>query len=66
MKSRLLNCNHNQLIGRSFIPNVSSYSFAFLSNGNDKALAVAFMVKFLLNGKEAVSKVDYKRRGPLI
>ncbi|WP_243465113.1 hypothetical protein [Photorhabdus temperata] len=24
------------------------------------------MVKFLLNGKEAVSKVDYKRRGPLI
>nr|NHB98845.1 hypothetical protein [Photorhabdus stackebrandtii] len=30
------------------------------------ALAVAFMVKFLLNGKEAVSKVDYQRRGPLI
>ncbi|KGM27950.1 hypothetical protein KS18_11100 [Photorhabdus luminescens] len=50
----------------SFIPNVSSYSFAFLSSGNDKALAVAFMVKFLLNGKEAVSKVDYKRRGSLI
>ncbi|PQQ22012.1 hypothetical protein, partial [Photorhabdus hindustanensis] len=40
--------------------------FAFLSSGNDKALAVAFMVKFLLNGKEAVSKVDYKRREPLI
>ncbi|NHB97683.1 hypothetical protein [Photorhabdus stackebrandtii] len=57
---------NNQLIGRGFIPNVSSYSFAFLSSGNDKALAVAFMVKFLLNGKEAVSKVDYKRRGPLI
>ncbi|OCA55754.1 hypothetical protein [Photorhabdus namnaonensis] len=57
---------NNQLIGRGFIPNVSSYSFAFLSNGNDKALAVAFMVKFLLNGKEAVSKVDYKRREPLI
>ncbi|MBS9441562.1 hypothetical protein [Photorhabdus heterorhabditis] len=56
----------NQLIGRGFIPNVSSYTFALLSNGNDKALAVAFMVKFLLNGKEAVSKVDYKRRGPLI
>ncbi|PQQ22205.1 hypothetical protein [Photorhabdus hindustanensis] len=57
---------NNQLIGRGFIPNVSSYSFAFLSSGNDKALAVAFMVKFLLNGKEAVSKVDYKRREPLI
>ncbi|KOY62270.1 hypothetical protein AM629_09645, partial [Photorhabdus heterorhabditis] len=57
---------NNQLIGRGFIPNVSSYTFAFLSSGNDKALAVAFMVKFLLNGKEAVSKVDYKRRGPLI
>ncbi|KAA1188017.1 hypothetical protein [Photorhabdus heterorhabditis] len=57
---------NNQLIGRGFIPNVSSYSFAFLSSGNDKGLAVAFMVKFLLNGKEAVSKVDYKRRGPLI
>ncbi|TDB42044.1 hypothetical protein [Photorhabdus khanii] len=57
---------NNQLIGRGFIPNVSSYSFAFLSSGNDKALAVAFMVKFLLNGKEAVSKVDYQRRGPLI
>ncbi|MBS9430921.1 hypothetical protein [Photorhabdus akhurstii] len=57
---------NNQLIGRGFIPNVSSYSFAFLSSGNDKALAVAFMVKFLLNGKEAVSKVDYKRRGSLI
>ncbi|MBS9431469.1 hypothetical protein [Photorhabdus hainanensis] len=57
---------NNQLIGRGFIPNVSSYTFAFLSSGNDKALAVAFMVKFLLNGKEAVSKVDYKRREPLI
>ncbi|MBS9430920.1 hypothetical protein [Photorhabdus akhurstii] len=57
---------NNQLIGRGFIPNVSSYTFAFLSSGNDKALAVAFMVKFLLNGKEAVSKVDYKRRGSLI
>ncbi|EQB97885.1 hypothetical protein QPK14_07665 [Photorhabdus temperata subsp. temperata] len=57
---------NNQLIGRGFIPNVSSYTFALLSSGNDKALAVAFMVKFLLNGKEAVSKVDYKRRGPLI
>ncbi|MCC8457582.1 hypothetical protein [Photorhabdus aegyptia] len=57
---------NNQLIGRGFIPNVSSYSFAFLSSGNDKGLAVAFMVKFLLNGKEAVSKVDYKRREPLI
>ncbi|MBS9431472.1 hypothetical protein [Photorhabdus hainanensis] len=57
---------NNQLIGRGFIPNVSSYSFAFLSSGNDKALAVAFMVKFLLNGKEAVSKVDYKRREPII
>ncbi|MBS9431474.1 hypothetical protein [Photorhabdus hainanensis] len=57
---------NNQLIGRGFIPNVSNYSFAFLSSGNDKALAVAFMVKFLLNGKEAVSKVDYKRREPLI
>ncbi|MBS9431466.1 hypothetical protein [Photorhabdus hainanensis] len=57
---------NNQLIGRGFIPNVSSYSFAFLSSGNDKALAVAFMVKFLLNGKEAVSKVDYKRRESLI
>ncbi|WP_391528075.1 hypothetical protein [Photorhabdus akhurstii] len=57
---------NNQLIGRGFIPNVSSYTFAFLSSGNDKALAVAFMVKFLLNGKEAVSKVDYKRRAPLI
>ncbi|MBS9441561.1 hypothetical protein [Photorhabdus heterorhabditis] len=57
---------NNNLIERVFIPNVSSYTFAFLSSGNDKALAVAFMVKFLLNGKEAVSKVDYKRRGPLI
>ncbi|MCT8349904.1 hypothetical protein LGZ99_22560 [Photorhabdus temperata] len=57
---------NNNLIGRGFIPNVSSYTFALLSSGNDKALAVAFMVKFLLNGKEAVSKVDYKRRGPLI
>ncbi|MBS9436097.1 hypothetical protein EAE91_02555 [Photorhabdus noenieputensis] len=57
---------NNNLIGRGFIPNVSSYTFAFLSSGNDKALAVAFMVKFLLNGKEAVSKVDYKRREPLI
>ncbi|MBS9429836.1 hypothetical protein [Photorhabdus akhurstii] len=57
---------NNQLIGRGFIPNVSSYSFAFLSSGNDKGLALAFMVKFLLNGKEAVSKVDYKRREPLI
>ncbi|WP_131817493.1 hypothetical protein [Photorhabdus namnaonensis] len=57
---------NNKLIGRGFIPNVSSYSFAFLSSGNDKGLAVAFMVKFLLNGKEAVSKVDYKRREPLI
>ncbi|MCW7547291.1 hypothetical protein OO184_04865 [Photorhabdus sp. APURE] len=57
---------NNNLIGRGFIPNVSSYSFAFLSSGNDKGLAVAFMVKFLLNGKEAVSKVDYKRREPLI
>ncbi|PQQ34695.1 hypothetical protein C6H65_24210 [Photorhabdus luminescens] len=57
---------NNNLVGRGFIPNVSSYSFAFLSSGNDKALAVAFMVKFLLNGKEAVSKVDYKRREPLI
>ncbi|MBS9436471.1 hypothetical protein EAE91_04575 [Photorhabdus noenieputensis] len=57
---------NNNLIGRGFIPNVSSYSFAFLSSGNDKALAVAFMVKFLLNGKEEVSKVDYKRREPLI
>ncbi|MBS9424685.1 hypothetical protein [Photorhabdus caribbeanensis] len=57
---------NNQLIGRGFIPNVSSYTFAFLSSGNDKALAVAFMVKFLLNGKEAVSKVDYKRRESLI
>ncbi|WP_445375835.1 hypothetical protein ACSLVK_11160 [Photorhabdus tasmaniensis] len=57
---------NNQLIGRGFIPNVTSYTFAALSSGNDKALAVAFMVKFLLNGKEAVSKVDYKRRGPLI
>ncbi|MCT8345491.1 hypothetical protein LG003_22330 [Photorhabdus kleinii] len=57
---------NNNLIGRGFIPNVSSYSFAFLSSGNDKALAVAFMVKFLLNSKEAVSKVDYKRREPLI
>ncbi|MEK9497868.1 hypothetical protein V2H77_15625 [Photorhabdus sp. P32] len=57
---------NNNLIGRGFIPNVSSYSFAFLSSGSDKALAVAFMVKFLLNGKEAVSKVDYKRREPLI
>ncbi|MCT8342747.1 hypothetical protein LG003_07660 [Photorhabdus kleinii] len=57
---------NNNLIGRGFIPNVSSYSFAFLSSGNDKGLALAFMVKFLLNGKEAVSKVDYKRREPLI
>ncbi|MCW7547287.1 hypothetical protein OO184_04845 [Photorhabdus sp. APURE] len=57
---------NNNLIGRGFIPNVSSYSFAFLSSGNDKGLATAFMVKFLLNGKEAVSKVDYKRREPLI
>ncbi|KGM28452.1 hypothetical protein KS18_08425 [Photorhabdus luminescens] len=57
---------NNNLVGRGFIPNVSSYTFAFLSSGNDKALAVAFMVKFLLNGKEAVSKVDYKRREPLI
>ncbi|PQQ29938.1 hypothetical protein [Photorhabdus hindustanensis] len=57
---------NNNLVGRGFIPNVSSYTFAFLSSGNDKALAVAFMVKFLLNGKEAVSKVDYKRRDPLI
>ncbi|QXF35796.1 hypothetical protein CE143_23335 [Photorhabdus luminescens] len=57
---------NNNLVGRGFIPNVSSYSFAFLSSGNDKALAVAFMVKFLLNGKETVSKVDYKRREPLI
>ncbi|PQQ29502.1 hypothetical protein C6H64_12775 [Photorhabdus luminescens] len=57
---------NNNLVGRGFIPNVSSYSFAFLSSGNDKGLAVAFMVKFLLNGKEAVSKVDYKRREPLI
>ncbi|WP_391529810.1 hypothetical protein [Photorhabdus akhurstii] len=57
---------NNNLIERVFIPNVSSYTFAFLSSGNDKALAVAFMVKFLLNGKEAVSKVDYKRREPLI
>ncbi len=57
---------NNQLIGRGFIPNVSSYSFAFLSSGNDKGLALAFIVKFLLNGKEAVSKVDYKRREPLI
>ncbi|MGV7962583.1 hypothetical protein QPK13_16220 [Photorhabdus tasmaniensis] len=57
---------NNQLIGRGFIPNVTSYTFAALSSGNDKALAAAFMVKFLLNGKEAVSKVDYKRRGPLI
>ncbi|MBS9436472.1 hypothetical protein EAE91_04580 [Photorhabdus noenieputensis] len=57
---------NNNLIERVFIPNVSSYTFAFLSSGNDKALAVAFMVKFLLNGKEAVSKVDYKRRGSLI
>ncbi|KGM27944.1 hypothetical protein KS18_11070 [Photorhabdus luminescens] len=57
---------NNQLIGRGFIPNVSSYSFAFLSSGNDKGLALAFMVKFLLNGKEAVSKVDYKRHEPLI
>ncbi|MCW7547288.1 hypothetical protein OO184_04850 [Photorhabdus sp. APURE] len=57
---------NNNLIGRGFIPNITSYTFAALSNGNDKALAVAFMVKFLLNGKEAVSKVDYKRRGPLI
>ncbi|TDB49095.1 hypothetical protein [Photorhabdus luminescens] len=57
---------NNNLIGRGFIPNVSSYSFAFLSSGNDKGLAVAFMVKFLLKGKEAVSKVDYKRREPLI
>ncbi|MFD0708654.1 hypothetical protein [Photorhabdus akhurstii] len=57
---------NNNLVGRGFIPNVNSYSFAFLSSGNDKALAVAFMVKFLLNGKEAVSKVDYKRHEPLI
>ncbi|MBS9424682.1 hypothetical protein [Photorhabdus caribbeanensis] len=57
---------NNQLIGRGFIPNVSSYTFAFLSSGNDKGLALAFMVKFLLNGKEVVSKVDYKRREPLI
>ncbi|MBS9431467.1 hypothetical protein [Photorhabdus hainanensis] len=57
---------NNNLVGRGFIPNVSSYSFAFLSSGNDKGLALAFMVKFLLNGKEAVSKVDYKRREPLI
>ncbi|MBS9431473.1 hypothetical protein [Photorhabdus hainanensis] len=57
---------NNNLIERVFIPNVSSYTFAFLSSGNDKGLAVAFMVKFLLNGKEAVSKVDYKRREPLI
>ncbi|MBS9431871.1 hypothetical protein [Photorhabdus hainanensis] len=57
---------NNNLVGRGFIPNVSSYSFAFLSSGNDKVLAVAFMVKFLLNGKEAVSKVNYKRREPLI
>ncbi|MEK9496035.1 hypothetical protein V2H77_06145 [Photorhabdus sp. P32] len=57
---------NNNLTGRGFIPNVSSYSFAFLSSGNDKGLAVAFMVKFLLKGKEAVSKVDYKRREPLI
>ncbi|MDB6370329.1 hypothetical protein PH242_22450 [Photorhabdus bodei] len=57
---------NNNLIERVFIPNVSSYTFAFLSSGNDKALAVAFMVKFLLNGKEAVSKVDYKRRESLI
>ncbi|MBS9436098.1 hypothetical protein EAE91_02560 [Photorhabdus noenieputensis] len=57
---------NNNLIERVFIPNVSSYTFAFLSSGNDKALAVAFMVKFLLNGKEVVSKVDYKRREPLI
>ncbi|MCW7547292.1 hypothetical protein OO184_04870 [Photorhabdus sp. APURE] len=47
---------NNNLIGRGFIPNVSSYSFAFLSSGNDKALAVAFMVKFLLKGKEASAK----------
>ncbi len=57
---------NNNLIERVFIPNVSSYTFAFLSSGNDKGLALAFMVKFLLNGKEAVSKVDYKRREPLI
>ncbi|MEK9497864.1 hypothetical protein V2H77_15605 [Photorhabdus sp. P32] len=57
---------NNNLIGRGFIPNITSYTFAALSNGNDKGLAVAFMVKFLLNGKEAVSKVDYKRREPLI
>ncbi|QXF35114.1 hypothetical protein CE143_19510 [Photorhabdus luminescens] len=57
---------NNNLIERVFIPNVSSYTFAFLSSGNDKGLALAFMVEFLLNGKEAVSKVDYKRREPLI
>ncbi|MCT8345490.1 hypothetical protein LG003_22325 [Photorhabdus kleinii] len=57
---------NNNLIGRGFIPNITSYTFAALSSGNDKGLAVAFMVKFLLNGKEAVSKVDYKRREPLI
>ncbi|KGM27946.1 hypothetical protein KS18_11080 [Photorhabdus luminescens] len=28
---------NNNLIGRGFIPNVSSYTFAFLSSGNDKA-----------------------------